>query len=98
MTGLALSSSRSAFSRLISRLVDQLVLLDPGHHRPQLLSDDLDRMLGGDAAPRKERRRACAILQDEILRIFARLDSLERRTHRLPGFLGDDLRSGHVFT
>src|SRR4051812_31474042 len=32
-------------SRSVPGLVDQLVLLDPGHHRAQLLADDLDRAL-----------------------------------------------------
>ena len=50
-----------------ARLVHQLVLLDPRHHRAQLLADDLDRVLAHDAAARRQRRRARAVLDDEVL-------------------------------
>ncbi len=36
-------------SALVPRLVDQLVLRDPRHHRAQLLADRFDLVLGGQA-------------------------------------------------
>src|SRR3569832_2692725 len=55
----------------IARLVDELVLLDPGHHRAQLLADHLDLVFGVQAAARLQRRRAGTVLEDEALRVFA---------------------------
>ena len=49
--GLAMAAAALA-ARSVARLVDQLVLLDPRHHRAQLLADDFDRVLGGQAAAR----------------------------------------------
>jgi hypothetical protein len=34
----------------ITRLVDELVLLDPRHHGAQFFADDFDRMLGHQPA------------------------------------------------
>jgi hypothetical protein len=64
-----------ARARTSSGLVDQLVLLDPGHHRAQLLADLLDGVLGGEAAARVERRRPGAVLDDEVARVLAGLDA-----------------------
>src|SRR5438477_9235381 len=71
------SRPKAACTRLLARsvpgLVDQLVLLDPRHHRAQLLADHLDLVFGHQPAARLQRRRAGAVLEDEALRVFARL-------------------------
>src|SRR5690348_1442064 len=67
----AVGQSRRAAS--VPRLIDELVLPDPRHHRAQLLADDLDRMFRGHPAARHERRRARAIFEDELARVLARL-------------------------
>src|SRR5664280_1777880 len=61
----------------VARLVDESVLLDPRHHCAQLLADDLDRVLGHEAPPRQQRRRAGTVLDDEALRILTGLDVLQ---------------------
>src|SRR3954452_6332506 len=68
---------------LVAGLVDQLVLLDPGHHGAQLLAHDLDRALRVEAATRLQGRRARAVLDDEALGVLARLDVLEHLLHHL---------------
>src|SRR6266540_500987 len=95
---LARRSATTVARRSIPARVDKLVLLDPGHHCPQFLPHDFDRMLGGHATAREQGRCAGAILQDEVLRVFARLDASERQAHRLLRFFRDDLRSRRVFT
>src|SRR4051812_13613019 len=73
---------------LIPRLVHQLVLLDPGHHRAQLLAHRLDRALRVQAAARLQRGGAGAVLDDEALGVLAGLDVLEHLLHHLLGFFG----------
>ncbi len=53
-------------------------------------------MLGHQATARVQRGRARAVLQDEALRVLARLDVLQRLAHRLLRLVRDDLRTGHV--
>src|SRR5436190_263906 len=77
----------------VARLVDELVALDPRHHRTKLFADLLDRMLRREPAIRVQRRRAGAILEYEILGVVAALDSPEGVAHRLLGGGRHDLRS-----
>src|SRR5687767_14195742 len=81
---------------LVAGLVDQLVLLDPGHHGAQLLAHHLDRVLGVQAAARLQGRGAGAVLDDEALGVFAGLDVLQHLLHHLLGLVGDDARAGDV--
>src|SRR6185437_13448969 len=62
---------RGGRSISVARLVDELVLPDPGHHRAQLLADDFDRVLCGHPAARHQRRCAGPVLEDEFARVFA---------------------------
>ena len=69
--------SRTRCERSVLRLVDQLVLGDPRHHRTQLGTDLLDLVLFGQAAARDQRRLAGLVLQQEALGVFAGLDVLQ---------------------
>src|SRR5689334_6940008 len=82
--------------RSVPARVDELVLLDPGHHGPELFSNDFDRMFGGDASAREQGGRTRAVLENEILCVLAGLDAGERGAHRVPRFRRDDLRAGHI--
>ena len=73
------SGRSSARGPSVARLVDQLVLPDPRHHRAQLLADHLDRVLRRQPAARQQRRRAGAVLEDEVARVLARLDARRAR-------------------
>src|SRR4051812_30092006 len=86
-SGSALIGGAIRRRRSVARLVDEAVLLDPRHHRAELLADDLDRMLGHQAAPRHQRRRTGAVLDDEALGVLAALDVLEHLLHRGAGLL-----------
>src|SRR5579862_5282482 len=82
-------SSRSRTTRSVAqtgsvaRLVDQLVLLDPRHHRAQPFADDLDLVRSEVAPLRLQHRRARAILQDELARVLAALDLVQDLLHLL---------------
>src|SRR5688500_3207756 len=54
--------------RLILALVDQAVLLDPGHHVAQLRAHNLDFVRLPDAPHRLQGRSAGAILENEFAR------------------------------
>jgi hypothetical protein len=61
----------------VAGLVDQLVLLDPGHHGAQGFAHGLDLVLGRQAAAAQQRRRTGLVFQDEALGVFAGLDVLQ---------------------
>src|ERR1700675_167292 len=80
----------------IPRLVDQLVLGDPGHHGAQLGADLLDGVFGPAPAHRLEARLAGLALLHPIAGEPARLDVLEDALHLRLGLIGDDARSARV--
>src|SRR5262252_2796413 len=51
----AASQAPAAQVSSVPTLVDQLVGLDPRHHRAQLLANHLDLMLGGESTARQQR-------------------------------------------
>src|SRR5437016_6072506 len=87
---------RAGYTRSVAALVDQAVRLDPRHHRAQLLTHLLDRVLGRQTTARLQRRRTGTVLEDEVLSVLAGLDVAQRLAHRLLGGVGDDLRTGDV--
>jgi hypothetical protein len=77
--------------------VDQLVGLDPGHHRAQLLADDLDLVLGVIRRRRDSSVGAPARFSRMKLLAYSPVwMSLSTCASRLGVSLGDDLRAGHV--
>src|SRR5215475_14703596 len=80
----------------VARLVDQLVLGDPGHHAAQLATDLLDRVLGAHAAHGLEAGLAGLALGDPVAGEAAGLDVGEDALHLLLGLVGDDARAAGV--
>src|SRR5215471_14670860 len=75
---------------LVLRLVDQLVLADPGHHAAELGADRLDGMLGGAPAHGLEARLASLVLQDPVAGEASGLDVVQDALHLGLGLVGDD--------
>src|SRR5262249_28026524 len=80
----------------VSRLVDELVLGDPGHHAAELGADFLDRVLGAHAAHGLEAGLSRLALGDPVAGEAAGLDVGEDALHLLLGLVGDDARTARV--
>src|SRR3546814_14804439 len=80
----------------VLRFVDQLVLGDPRHHRPQFGTDLFDRMLGGQLAGGLQFGLTGAVVEHETADEAALLDVGEDALHFLLSFIGDDARAGVV--
>src|SRR5713226_728570 len=78
---------------LISTLVDQSVLPEPGHHRAQPLTDLFQRMVRRLFPQLPEMRHAGAALGDPLLGKFSRLNVRQDFTHRLTHLGADDFFS-----
>src|SRR5947209_6472465 len=70
---------------LVPRLVDQLVLGDPGHQSPQAFAHDLDRVLGVQATGGLEARLAHRALRHPVADETPRLDVFQNLGHLLAG-------------
>src|SRR5262245_18164762 len=90
------SRATTGCGQLVFGRVDKAVLADPGHHLAQPRADLLDRQLRGHAPARKQRRRAGAVLGNELLGVLARLDAVQHFLHALARALVDDLGTRHV--
>src|SRR3974390_1472063 len=67
----------TAAEKSVLRLVDKLVLADPGHHRTQFRADVLDWMSVRASAHRLERGLIDFVLQHPVARKFPRLNVLK---------------------
>src|SRR5689334_25387787 len=76
--------------RSVLRLVDQLVLGDPGHHGAQLGPDLLDRMLGRTPAHGLEARLTGIAFLHPVAGETAGLDIVQDLLHLLLRLIGDD--------
>src|SRR5687767_12410931 len=90
--------SRYVVTRSVLRLVDELVLADPRHHRAQLAADLLDRMLRLQLAGGLQLGIADAVVEHEVAHETALLDVREHAAHLGLGLVGDDARPGLVVT
>src|SRR3954463_10647253 len=72
------------------------LLLDEGHHRPELGAHLLDMVLGALGPHRLQSRRAGHVLQDPGVGEGAVLDVAQELAHRLADVLVDHARAGVV--
>ena len=86
----------SALAQLVLALVDQGLLLDPGHHGAQLGADLLDLVGVVEAAGGLEAGLAGLALADPLRGEVAGLDVLEDALHLGAGLVVDDARARHV--
>jgi hypothetical protein len=75
------------------RLVDQLLLLDPGHHLAQALAHLLDLVLLGEAAHRLDLGLPAWFSRMNSLANSAGLDLGQDALHLRLGLVGDDARA-----
>lgn len=80
----------------VDGFVDQSACLDPRHHAAQALTDHFDLVTLQQATPGSERGIACLVFQDEVLGVFAILNTGEQLTHSVLGLSRHDPRPADV--